>query len=180
MVRGHIPGFLLSCHRPRQDFFTPKPGVTITTAQVFKLPNALFVFLCAVPVVLSAPCECVECCDWCVSVRHSLSRAGQVPVSVCLAPSFSHSLSLAPISTSPLYVCMFPPPLFFSCSPPTGAVCIPARRGGGVCDLGSIRTRPPLPRYPTSCSPSPPPWENGCTLLLPRPGTVLPAAAAET
>lgn len=70
-----------------------------------------------------------------------------VCVGLCLSPSFSHSLSLTRSFlshfTSPLYVCLFPPPPFFSLSPPTGAVCIPARRGGGVCDPGSIRTRPP-------------------------------------
>lgn len=83
-----------------------------------------------------------------------LGRSFSVCVCVCLPPSFSHSLSLTrsflSLFTSPLNVCLFPPPPFFSLSPPTGAVCIPARRGGGVCDPGSIRTRPPrhatLPR----------------------------------
>ena len=156
---------------------------------VFKQANALFVFLCALPAVLSIQWECVECCDWCVFVcvcvcsetLPLLSWAGLflplslslwVSVCVCASVSLLHPVthflltrSFLSLFTSPLNVCLFPPPPFFSLSPPTGAVCIPARRGGGVCDPGSIRTRPPpLPSW-CSPSPSPPPWENGCTLL---------------
>ena len=106
------------------------------------------------------------------SISPSLSLLVSVCVCVCASVSLLHPVthflltrSFLSLFTSPLNVCLFPPPPFFSLSPPTGAVCIPARRGGGVCDPGSIRTRPPpLPSW-CSPSPSPPPWENGCTLL---------------
>lgn len=126
----------------------------------------------------------------CTETLPLLSWAGlSLSLSVCLSPSFSHSLSLTRSFlshfTSPLYVCLFPPPPFFSLSPPTGAVCIPARRGGGVCDPGSIRTRPPplqatLPRvHPLTPSLGkwvhPPPWQGTGSPL-----SVLPAVAAET
>lgn len=42
-------------------------------------------------------------------------------------------------------------------SPPTGVVCIPAKRGGGVCDPASIRTRPRLHGTLPRVHPSPHP-----------------------
>ncbi|TNN81173.1 hypothetical protein EYF80_008507 [Liparis tanakae] len=67
-----------------------------------------------------------------------------------------------------------------------GAVRIPARRGGGVCDPRSIRTRPPLHAIPSlvftlTLTPSlgkwmhPPSWQGTGSPLR-----VLPAVAAET
>lgn len=70
---------------------------------------------------------------------------------VCLPASFSNSLSLTHSFLSPFYfpcLCLLVSSsssfLSSALSPPTGAVCIPAKRGGGVCDPGSIRTRPRL------------------------------------
>lgn len=54
--------------------------------------------------------------------------------------------------------------LLFPFSPPTGAVCIPARRGGGVCDPGLDKNQASAPNR-HAARPPPPPWENGCTLL---------------
>lgn len=154
----------------------------ITTVAWFewylRSPNALFVFLCALSEVLSTQ---HECCDWCVFV--CVCTFGDTPSSklagpfffslylrVCLPPSFSHSLSLTrsflSLFTSPLYVCLFPPPPFVCLSPPTEAVCIPARRGGGVCDPGSIRTRPPLHAALPRVRPHPLPGKMGAPSSL--------------
>lgn len=79
-----------------------------------------------------------------------------------------HSSLFTPPSPLPFFMsARFLPPLLLPLfSPallllPPGSVCIPARRGGGVCDLGSIWTRPPSPFAPSgSPSPSPPAWEK--------------------
>lgn len=68
-----------------------------------------------------------------------------------------------PFLFSPLHVCMFPPLPFFCFSPPTRAVWIPARRGGGVCDPDKDQTF-------SSCSPSaltPFPGKMGAASSLP-------------
>lgn len=92
---------------------------------------------------------------------------------VCLPASFSNSLSLTrsflSLSTSPLYVCLFPPPPpSFFCPFSSHRGCMHSCQEGRRClwsGLDKDQTSPP--RYPPSCSPlsSPPPWENGCTLL---------------
>lgn len=125
-------------------------------------------------------CECV-----CLGTRPPLNWAcrslcARVGVRACVSAShtlltFSHSLfsfpSYFPSLMSSSSSSILPP------SPPTGTVCIPARRGGGVCDPGSIRTRPPLR---AALTPSLgkwllPPWQSTSSSL-----SALPAVTAGT
>lgn len=104
----------------------------------------------------SRPSECVEC--WALSLRVSLFSFQSLtfPHSLFSFPYCFPSVCLLVASSSSFLLS------FFSVSPPTGVVCIPARRGGGVCDPCSIRTRPPLPRVP----PHPLPGKMGATSSL--------------
>lgn len=117
---------------------------------------------CLFSYMLSIQRECAECCDWCVLASECVFRdtpspklGTQVFFSACVftVSLLSHSLTHFP--SLALFFPLLLPLLMSACflllllsspslSPPTGAVCIPARRGGGVCDPGSIRTRPPL------------------------------------
>lgn len=126
---------------------------------VFEQLNALFVFLSALPPVLSTPSECYH---W----------SGPVHLSVSAFVYFLHSGTHFPL------LCSLPPPtssssfissplisssFFFPSSPallPLGPVCIPARRGRGVCDPSFDKDQAHSPSVS-----SPPPWENGCVLL---------------
>lgn len=143
-----------------------------TVRMVFKQSNALFVFLCALPVVLSTQWECVECWDCRVFVCVCMFR--DTPSlklgSLCLPPfhSVTHLPSLTLFFHLLLPLCMSACFLLLlsSLSPPTRAVCIPARRGGGVCDPCSIRTRPPLHATLPRFHPHPLPGKMGATSTL--------------
>ncbi len=145
---------------------------------VFKQANALFVFLCALPVALSIQWERVECCDWCVFVCVCTFRDTPSPklgksfsLCVCVSVSLLHSVihfpSLAlffpfllPLLMSACFLLLLSSPL----SSHRGRMhsCQEGRR---CLWSGLDKDQASLPCYPPSCSPSPPPWENGCTLL---------------
>lgn len=110
----------------------------------FKNSNVLFVFLCARSEVLRKSAGVFSSQ---YTQKHSLSSAKLFPPSLPVSPL--HSLLHFP---SALYL-FFLLPLFMSAcflllsvfcfSPPTVALCIPARRGGGVCDPDKDQTSPP-------------------------------------
>lgn len=160
-----------------------------TVRNVFKEPHALCVVLCSLPVMFSAVCVCRAVISaffsGCVSSETlpRLSWAG-LPSSVSLLHSVTHfpspalffplhfpSVSLLVSSSASAFL------LALSLSPPTGAVRIPARRGGGVCDPASIRTRPPPPPLHVSLPhvrPHPLPGKMGA----PPPPLLLPGRAS--
>lgn len=121
---------------------------------VFRQANVLFVFLYAfdparVCRVLWLVCFSLWMCVFRDTPSPKLGMQVFFFFCVSLLQSLAHFPSLA------LFFPLLLPLLMSACflllllsspslSPPTGAVCIPARRGGGVCDPGSIRTRPPL------------------------------------
>lgn len=154
----------------------------------FKKPNALFVFLCALAEVLSTQ---PECGDWFVFlsvfvyVDTPSSLKLQEDVSARPSPSFTHFPSQAFFFFLFIlcFVCLFLPPPFFWLSPPTGADCIPARRGRGVCDPVKDHTSS-LPLFsPSCCSLHPLPGKMGapsCLVGYESPLNMLPAVAAKT
>lgn len=119
----------------------------------FKNSNVVFVFLCALSEVLSAQ---QECCDWCVFVSKprntpspELTRLFPPSLSISFlhllphfpTPDFSLPFFQLPLFMSACFLLLFS----FICLSllPPGALCIPARRGGGVCDPDKDQTSPP-------------------------------------
>lgn len=124
--------------------------------------------------------------QWCSQPSESVLSAGIavfLPVCVCsetlpllgwalsVSPSFpfSHLLSLTHSFlsriTSPLYVCLFPPPPLFLLPLSSHRGCMHSCQEGRRCLWCMLdKDQTSNPRYPPSCSPSPPPWENGCNL----------------
>lgn len=91
----------------------------------------------------------------CLRLSTSFTQALTFP-SFALSPPPTSSSSFI---SSPLISSSF----FFPSSPallPLGPVCIPARRGRGVCDPSFDKDQAHSPSVS-----SPPPWENGCVLL---------------